>query len=62
MDAEPVITAYDFVNFYPNMDIMEAAQDTYDAAMLTPLEYTNINYKEGVKYIASCLSEQEVLD
>ena len=59
MEADPVVTAFDFVNFYPNMDAEQAAQDAHDAVMETETTFTNINYKEAVKYIAANLTEEQ---
>ena len=60
LTADPVTTAFDFISFYPNMDACEAAQDAHDAVMISPMQYSNINYMEAVKYIASNMTAKEV--
>ena len=59
-EGDPVIVAYDFVTMYPSLEAKAAAKDAHDSVMVSPLEFSNVNYKEAVKYIASNMSEVEV--
>ena len=53
MTQEPVLIGFNFVQLYPNIEAEEAARDAYEAVMVSDLEFGNVNYKEGCRYIAT---------
>ena len=44
------MVGFDFVQLYPNLEADEAAKDSYEAVMVSDLEFVNVNYKEGCRY------------
>ena len=54
-----VIVGSDVEALYPSLDDISVVNTAYQAVMDTELQFSNINYKDGVKYIVSNLTEQE---
>ena len=59
-EGEPVIVGFDFVSLYPSLEAEMAAKEAHDAVMLSTLEFSGVNFKEGCKYIAANSSEASV--
>ena len=47
-----MLVGFDFVRLYSNIEAEEAAKNAYEAVRVSDLEFGNVNYKEGCRYIA----------
>ena len=59
-NGEPVVVGFDYVSLYPSLEAEMAAREAHDAVMLSPLQFSGVNYKEACRYIAANTTEQEV--
>ena len=55
-EGDPVIVAYDFVTMYPSLEAKAAAKDAHDSVMVSPLEFSNVNYSCQLLYTRRQLS------